>query len=81
MAIKKSVTNIVLNLEPELYNKIEAKRKKMGFENIQQYFYSIARRDVFRKNSAGRPNEYVKAAKVMMMKKVLTTKGGKAFKL
>lgn len=70
---------VKLSLEKELYNKIDRKRKKLGFESVQQYFYSIARRDVFRKRVGGKLPE-LKTARLFTMKKVLAV-DGKPFKI
>lgn len=80
--VKEEITKpkkIILTLNNEIYNKIERKRKSLGFDNIQQYLYSIARRDVFRKRVGGKLPE-LKTAKLFTMKKVLAV-DGKPFKI
>ena len=79
--VNKKMKIVELSLEPDFYLKIDKKRKKLGFENIEQYFYSIARRDVFRKASTStRPNEILGPAVIFGKKKIFSTKG-KPFKI
>lgn len=66
---------VKLVIESKFYKKIDDKRKKLGYENIQQYFLAIARRDIFRKKSSNDFSKKFKAANVFSMKKVLTPKG------
>jgi len=77
---KLKAKSVILTLDPEFFNKIDRKRKKLFYESVQQYVYALLRRDIFRKKVGGRPNEIVKAANVLTMKNPFSTKA-KPFKI
>jgi metal-responsive CopG/Arc/MetJ family transcriptional regulator len=71
----KKTRKIIIDIDDELYKKLNQKYRKMGFKSIEQYVYEITRRNVFRKNPEKNNSKIIKASNVLTMKKVLTTKG------